>query len=75
MIIRVEILDKKTGKTIIVERQGGNRVATLFSFMQAARKYANKDHKVIRLLTDDTTTLTEFSARYPAMSVEFLSKE
>ncbi|MGA2876076.1 MAG: hypothetical protein ABSE82_11135 [Nitrososphaerales archaeon] len=72
MIIRVEILDKKTNQTITVEKSGSNRVRTLFSFMRATRKYANENHRVVKVSSDDQTILAEFAGMHPNMQIELL---
>jgi hypothetical protein len=72
MIIRVEILAKKHNEKIVVEKKGNNRVATLLGFYAAVKKYANKEHSILKLSSDDPTILTEFGQRYPDIHMELL---
>lgn len=72
MIIRVEILAKKNDEKIVVEKRGNNRVATLLGFYAAVRKYANKEHKILKLSSDDPTVLSEFGKKNPELHMELL---
>ena len=67
-------MDLKTNEKIMVEKKG-SRVPTLLSFMKATRKYANQDHKVLKLSSDDPTVLTEFGSHYPNIHMELLEPE
>jgi molybdopterin converting factor small subunit len=46
----------------------------LLKFLSKSRKFANKEHKVLRLATDDLTTYSEFKQQYPRMNVELLEE-
>jgi hypothetical protein len=68
------IQDVKTGKVLTISKDGNNRTKTLLSFMWDARKYADKDHKVLRLTTDDLTVFSELKQHYPTWNVELLEE-
>ena len=63
VIIRAKILKVGQGdqkdQDIIVEKMGKSRSKTLLAFWWDCRKYANKDHKVLKIETSDPTIITE----------------
>ncbi len=74
MKVSASILDTKTGETLTVTKEGGTRTKVLLSFMWDARKYADKDHKVLRLTTDDLTVFSELKQHYPTLNIELLEE-
>ncbi len=74
MKVTASILDLKNGETLSVVKEGSNRTKVLLSFMWDARKYADKDHKVVRLVTDDMTVYSELKQHYPALNIELLEE-
>ncbi len=64
----------QSGETHHVEESGRNRTIVLLNFLRKSRKFANKEHKVLRLATDDLTTYSEFKQQYPKMNVELLEE-
>jgi hypothetical protein len=72
--VRAIIQDVKTGKVLTISKDGNNRTKTLLSFMWDARKYADKDHKVLRLTTDDLTVFSELKQHYPTLNIELLEE-
>lgn len=75
MIIRAEILKKATGEKIIVEKKGANRVATLLSFYKDSRRYANKEHSLLKVSSDDATVLAEISSKSPSTLLDYIDPE
>ncbi len=74
MKVSASILDTKTGETLTVTKEGGTRTKVLLSFMWDVRKYADKDHKVIRITTDDITVYSELKQHYPTWNMELLGE-
>ncbi len=74
MKVSASILDTKTGETLTVTKEGGNRTKVLLSLMWDARKYADKDHKVIHITTDDMTVYSELKQHYPTWNIELLEE-
>ncbi len=72
MKVSASILDVKTGETLSVVKEGVNKTKVLLSFMWEARKYADKNHKVVRLVTDDMTVYSELKEHYPTWNIELL---
>jgi pimeloyl-CoA synthetase len=72
--VSASILDTKTGETLTVTKEGGTRTKVLLSFMWDARKYADKNHKILRLTTDDMTVYSELKQHYPTLNVELLEE-
>lgn len=75
MRIIASVMDLKTGEMKDIEETGGNRVKVLLLFMAKTRKYANPDHKVLHVATDDLTTYSEFKTNYPNMLLDLLETE
>jgi hypothetical protein len=74
MRLSASFLNTKTNETLTVTRGGGNKTKVLLSFMWEARKYADKDHRVLRLTTDDMTIYSELKQHYPTWNVELLEE-
>lgn len=60
------------GEKVDIEEKGGNRVKVLLMFSAKTRKYANKEHKVLHMATDDLTIYSEFKTNYPTMNLDLL---
>jgi hypothetical protein len=52
-----------------------NRLWVLMKFQGKTRKYANKDHKVLHLATDDLTIYSEFKQNYPTWNIDLIESE
>ncbi|GEM_PF-3163677 len=63
------------GQKVDVEEKGGNRVKVLLLFGAKTRKYANKEHKVLHVATDDMTIYSEFKTNYPTMNLDLIETE
>ncbi len=75
MKVSATIQDIKTGEITTVSKDGANRTKTLLYFMWEAKKYADKDHKVLRLSTDDMTIFSELKQHYPTWNIDLLEAE
>ncbi|MGH2638287.1 MAG: hypothetical protein ACRDF4_03235 [Rhabdochlamydiaceae bacterium] len=65
MIVRIEIMNKPSGKIKSIEKQGDNRLFTLMKFYSAIAPYAKKENKIIKVETDDPTVIVEMQKNYP----------
>ncbi len=70
--IILSVLNLKTGKRTEVEEQGTHQKVVLMKFMAKAVKYANKDHKVLNVATDDLATYGALKGAYPEMNVNVI---
>jgi len=72
MKIIAEIFVGKEKKVVEIVKEGNNTAKVLISFMNAIRKYAKKENKILKIKSDDATVLSYF-AEHSKVVVESLT--